>query len=91
VRRKKMVKSATINTRIDEKTKTQAQNILRILNIPMSEAISMFFKQIVLHRGIPFEIKIPNDVTVETFEKTDAGKELHKVSGIEELAKELKS
>lgn len=86
-----MVKSATINTRIDEKTKTQAQNILRILNIPMSEAISMFFKQIVLHRGIPFEIKIPNDVTVETFEKTDAGKELHKVSSIEELTKELKS
>lgn len=86
-----MVKSATINARIDEKTKTQAQSILRILNIPMSEAISMFFKQIVLHRGIPFEIKIPNDVTVETFEKTDDGKELHKVSGIEELAKELKS
>ncbi|GAI71979.1 unnamed protein product, partial [marine sediment metagenome] len=37
-----MVKSATINARIDEKTKTQAQSILRILNIPMSEAISMF-------------------------------------------------
>ena len=86
-----MVKSATINARIDEKTKTQAQSILRILNIPMSEAISMFFKQIVLHKGIPFEIKIPNDVTVETFEKTDAGKELQKVSSIEELAKELKS
>jgi DNA-damage-inducible protein J len=86
-----MGKSATINTRIDEKTKTQAQSILRILNIPMSEAISMFFKQIVLHKGIPFEIKIPNDVTVETFEKTDAGKELQKVSSIEELAKELKS
>lgn len=86
-----MGKSATINTRIDEKTKTQAQSTLRILNIPMSEAISMFFKQIVLHKGIPFEIKIPNDVTVETFEKTDAGKELQKVSSIEELAKELKS
>jgi len=86
-----MGKSATIHTRIDEKTKTKTQKILKILNISMSEAISMFFRQIVLHKGIPFEIKIPNDVTLTTIEKLEAGEDTHEVSTVDELFQELDS
>jgi len=86
-----MGKSATINTRIDEKTKKQAQSILRILNISMSEAISMFFKQIVLHKGIPFEVKIPNDITLAAIEKLEAGEDTHEFSNVDELFQELDS
>jgi DNA-damage-inducible protein J len=86
-----MSKMAVINTRVEENTKRQAQDILEKLEMSLSEAISVYLKQIVYQRGIPFDIKIPNDTTIETFRKTDAGKDLHKVSDIEQLAKELKS
>ena len=86
-----MSKMAVINTRVDENTKRQAQDILEKLEMSLSEAISVYLKQIIYQKGIPFDIKIPNDATIETFRKTDAGKDLHKVSDIEQLAKELKS
>jgi DNA-damage-inducible protein J len=86
-----MSKMAVINTRVDENTKRQAQDILEKLEMSLSEAISVYLKQIIYQRGIPFYIKIPNDTTIKTFRKTDAGKDLHKVSDIEQLAKELKS
>ena len=86
-----MVKTATIQTRVDPKIKRNAQNILKTLNISMSEAISMYLSQITLHKGIPFEIKIPNRITAQTLKKSEEGKELHKVSNVDELFEELDS
>lgn len=54
-----MAKTANVFTRVDPEIKEQAENILNQLGIPMSNAIGMFLRQIVLHNGIPFEIKLP--------------------------------
>ncbi len=86
-----MAGTSQINTRIDNDTKERAVKILHSLGLTTSQAITLFFKQIIYTRSIPFELKIPNDSTAETFRKTDANKELHRVSGIDELSKELKS
>ncbi len=84
-----MGRSATIQVRVEPKTKKEAQNILERLNISLSEAISMFLKQVVFHHGIPFELKIPNELTAETIAKLEAGQDVHKTSSTEELFKEL--
>jgi DNA-damage-inducible protein J len=84
-----MSKTATIQTRINPDLKKKAQKILNTLNLSMSEAISLYLTQVTLHRGIPFEIKIPNELTVKTLEKTERGKELNKVSNVDELFQEL--
>ena len=86
-----MAKTATIQTRVDPVVKNNAQVILKKLNISMSEAISMYLSQITLHNGIPFEIKIPNELTAKTLKDTENGKNVHKVDSIEELFKELES
>ncbi len=52
-------RTANVFTRVDPDTKEQAEAILNQLGIPMSNAIGMFLKQIVMQRGIPFDIKIP--------------------------------
>lgn len=83
--------TTTINAKIDSDTKKAAQSVLQSLGLNMSEAITLFFKQIVYTRSIPFELRLPNKTTAETFNKTDAGKDLHRVSSVSELAKELKS
>jgi DNA-damage-inducible protein J len=86
-----MGKTATIQTRVDPAVKHNAQIILKKLNISMSEAISMYLSQITLHKGIPFEIKIPNEITAKALKDSEIGNDLHAVDSIDELFEELDS
>jgi len=86
-----MAKTAIIQTRVDPTVKHNAQIILKKLNISMSEAISMYLSQITLHNGIPFEIKLPNDVTANTLRESEKGNDLHTVDSIDALFQELDS
>ncbi len=86
-----MAKTATIQTRVEPEIKQNAQIILKTLNISMSEAISMYLSQITLHKGIPFEIKIPNEVTAKTLKDSEIGHDLHKVDSVDKLFQELDS
>ena len=52
--------------------KEQAESILSALGIPASNAINMFYKQIILNRGLPFEVKIPTAKPVNVAEPTEA-------------------
>lgn len=65
-----MAKSANLYARIEPDLKEQAENILSALGIPASNAITMFYKQIVLRNGLPFEVKLPDarvaDITALT-------------------------
>jgi DNA-damage-inducible protein J len=83
--------SAQLNVRIDEKTKSQAMSVLGALNMSMSEAICLFLRQVVLHRGIPFEVKIPNALTAKTLRESEEGIDLHRVSSVDELFEELEA
>jgi DNA-damage-inducible protein J len=86
-----MPKTAIIQARIDPEVKNKAQSIFTKLNITMSEAISLFLTQVTLNKGIPFEIKIPNELTAKTLHDSENGKELHQVSNVDELFQELDS
>ena len=55
-----MAKTANLYARIEPEVKEQAESILTALGIPVSNAINMFYKQIILQRGIPFEMKLPH-------------------------------
>ena len=79
-------RTANVYTRVDPETKEQAEAILNQLGIPMSNAIGMFLKQVVLQQGIPFDIKLPaaNPVAIGSITKEQIGIELHK--GIDDIA-----
>ena len=84
-----MEKSATIQARINPEVKREAQKILSQLHISMSEAIAMYLTQITLHKGIPFEIKIPNEITQKTLKDSEVGKDIHRVDNANDLFEEL--
>jgi DNA-damage-inducible protein J len=84
-----MGKTATIQTRVDPAVKNDAQIILKKLHISMSEAISIYLSQITLHKGIPFEIKLPNELTAKTLKDSKNGSALHKVDSVDALFQEL--
>jgi DNA-damage-inducible protein J len=49
----------------------------------------MNLTQIALHEDIPFEMKIPNDVTAQTLQDSEEGQNLHQVDSVDDLFKEL--
>ena len=73
-------KSANLYARIEPDVKEQAESILSALGIPASNAITMFYKQIILNRGLPFEVKIPGTkvLNVSALSETELNAELEK-------------
>ncbi|MCL6557844.1 MAG: type II toxin-antitoxin system RelB/DinJ family antitoxin [Firmicutes bacterium] len=70
-----MAKSANLYARIEPEIKERAEAILNALGIPASNAITMFYKQIILRKGLPFEVKLPDhplDVSRMTTEQLNA-------------------
>lgn len=55
-----MGKTSNLYTRIEPEVKAEAEVILKTLGISASSAINMFYKQIILHKGLPFEVKLPS-------------------------------
>lgn len=73
-------KTSNLYARIEPEVKEEAESILATLGISASNAINMFYKQIILNRGIPFEVKIPpaRPVNVAKLSETELDAELEK-------------
>jgi len=71
-----MSKTETVRARIQPELKGNAENVFRRLGLTATQAITMFYKQVELRNGLPFEVAIPNATTDRTFENTDAGRDL---------------
>lgn len=86
-----MSKTAMIRARTEPRLKEEVESIFSELGITSTEAINMFYKQVRLRKGIPFEIKIPNKVTRKTFNDSDNKKNRKSFKNINDLLKDLKS
>ena len=57
-----MARTSNVFARVEPEIKEQAEQVLDRLGIPMSNAVGMFLRQVVLQRGIPFEMKLPQEM-----------------------------
>lgn len=73
-------KSANLYARIEPDVKEKAEGILSALGIPASNAINMFYKQIILQRGLPFDVKLPSSrpVDMSALSESELNEELEK-------------
>ena len=53
----------TLQIRTEEKVKKSAQKVLKALGMDLSTAINMYLMQIIIKKGIPFEIRTENGFT----------------------------
>jgi DNA-damage-inducible protein J len=85
----------TVKANIEENLKTDVEKTLENLGLTTAEAIRLFFVQIQLQRGLPFEVKMPkliyNKETREIIDRALEGKDIHFVEDIDQLKKELES
>ncbi len=68
-----MSKDAYINARVDKRTKAKAQKVLRQVGLTTTDAITLFLHQIILHQGLPFDVRVPNKKTRAALRELDAG------------------
>lgn len=66
-----MRKTANLCVRIEPEIKGQAEAILSKLGISPSSAINMFYKQIIMKKGIPFDVVLPTDISNMTAEEVN--------------------
>ncbi len=88
-----MYKNKSIIIKIESSFKERVESIFEELGITTSQAISIFLKQVELNRGLPFDIKLPNNTPNQLTQKTlsEPIEHLEKFTNIEDLFKELKS
>lgn len=70
-----MTKTCTVRARISPVLKDSAEAILDSLGLNASQAITIFYRQVELHNGLPFEVSlpVPNAVTRKSIAETENG------------------
>ena len=71
-----MNKTSTVRARIEPDLKNRAEQVFRDLGLTTTQAITLFYRQVELRKGLPFDVVIPNKTTRRTFNDTDAGRNL---------------
>ena len=63
------MKTAAINARISPELKDDVESILSQLGMTTTQAITMYFEQIKMQRGLPFSVKLANESPLKTIPK----------------------
>lgn len=84
-----MDKTATVRARMEPRLKKEAENLLEELGLSATQAITLFYRQVTLRKGLPFDVVIPNATTRRTFERTDAGKDIVVCKDADDMFKKL--
>ena len=84
-----MSKTATVRARIEPRLKKEAEHVLEDLGLSAAQAINLFYRQVTLRKGLPFDVVIPNAATRRTFESTDAGKDLVVCKDVSDMFRRL--
>lgn len=84
-----MNKTATVRARIQPKLKNHAESVFHRLGLNATQAITIFYKQVELRGGLPFELAIPTSTTRQTFDSTDVGRDLIVCKNADDMFKKL--
>jgi len=69
-----MAKTAMTHARLTPEVKKNAEAILREMGISVSSAYELFYRQIIAHRGLPFDARVPTRDTVDAMQDARDGK-----------------
>jgi len=84
-----MAKTATIRARIEPELKKDVENLFKKLGLSTTEAISIFYRQVKLRKGLPFNVVVPNKTTERVFKDTDANKNLIRCETADDMFERL--
>ncbi len=86
-----MAKSETIRARVEPALKHEAEAVLDKLGMSPTEAITLFYKQVTLYRGLPFPVRVPNATTRKALNEAHSRGNIESFDSVEAWAKEMRS
>ncbi len=84
-----MSKTATVRARLEPSLKEKAEEILQSLGLSTTQAITLYYKQIEMNNGLPFDVVVPSSLTRRTMDETDSGEGLVLCENAEDMFKKL--
>jgi DNA-damage-inducible protein J len=88
---KPRAKTDMIRVRVDPVLRVKAEAVLGKLGLSASDAIRLFYSQIALRDGLPFEVRLPNATTRKALREADAGVNLAHYDSVDEMFQDLGS
>lgn len=76
-----------IRARIEPDIKAKTENIFRALGLTASDAIGIFYRQVMSKNGLPFDVKIPNKTTLKAIKDAEIKKDLAEAKDFNDLLK----
>jgi DNA-damage-inducible protein J len=84
-----MTRNATVRARIEPWLKEDVEKLFKKMGITTTEAINLFYRQVKLRNGLPFNVVIPNKTTEKVFKDTDARRNLIRCDDIDDMFDKL--
>jgi len=80
-----MPKTEMIRARVEPDLKHEAEEVFATLGLSATQAITLFYKQVSLHHGLPFDVKIPNAATREAIRQAQSKDGLTRYDSVKDL------
>ena len=80
-----MPKTDTIRARVEPELKREAESVLRALGLNATQAITLFYRQVALRKGLPFDVRLPNAGTRQAMRDAMKGRGLTEWDSPEDL------
>ncbi len=80
-----MAKTEFIRARVEPELKTHAEAIFSKLGLSPTDAITLFYVQVILHGGLPFPVRIPKKETIEAMRQAETGEGLNEYDDLDAL------
>lgn len=84
-----MPKSSSISARIDPQIKQRAEQIFQQLGLTASQAITLFYRQVEMRKGLPFPVEIPNETTLKALKEAQDKDKLSQFESSQDLYEDL--
>jgi len=84
-----MAANAFVRARIDQTLKNDAAAVLADMGLTVSDVIRIVLTRVAKEKALPFEMRIPNQLTQKTLEKSEHGEDVHQANDVNDLFKQL--
>ncbi len=84
-----MATTSFVRARIDETLKNEAAAVLAEMGLTVSDVVRIALTKIAKEKVLPFEMRLPNKLTVETLAKSERGEDVHHAKSTDDLFNQL--
>lgn len=78
-----------VRARVDEDLKNEAAAVLAGMGLTVSDVVRIALTKIAREKALPFDMRLPNELTAETLAKSERGEDVHKAKDVTDLSDQL--